>query len=124
MPKYTWTLGEGKKWAGVEFGSDDAADARKKCEIAFNKFYCKNDMEKTHINCLERYEYDGDDDKGVEYAVGLYCLGKCAPVSLDDFKKEDIHVGLITDGKYNCGWFVYNEKYKAGLDEKRQIDME
>ena len=123
MPKYTWTLGDGKKWAGVDYESEDYSDALKKCEIAFNKHYCKNDMEKTHISCLDKYEHDGDDYKGVEYAVGLYCLGKCIP-SFEDNEREDINIGLITDGKYRCGWFKYGEKYKKGLEDKRQIEMD
>lgn len=122
MPKYIWTL-EGKKWGGVEYGTEDASDARRKCEIAFNKFYCKNDMEKTHISCLEMYEHDGDDVEGVEYTVGLYCLGECTPL-FEDIGRESINIGLITDGKYKCGWFKYGDKYKAGLEDKRQIEME
>lgn len=116
MP-FEWTL-DGKKWVGVKYSTEEAFKARENAEIAFNELFCHVNTRKSYSSCLERSESDGHNEDGIEYAVGMYCLGGCVP------KLDPIEIDLITDGNGLCGWMYHSEKYKKGLDPFRRFACE
>lgn len=107
------------EWIGVKYETREYFEALEKAEGKFNKEFCKIYPE-DHRTCLDRFEHDGQEEDNIKYAVGLYCLGECSS-EFDLTKKDDIEIGLITDGKDTTGWFLKGESYEKGLKKERQF---
>ena len=99
----------------VEYESEEYSQALEEAEALFNEKFCCDTLKHLKCSCLFRYEHDGHDQDGVEYAVGLYTLGSA------DYDEDSIDIGLITDGKGKVGWFYGDEPYSKGLFKGRLI---
>lgn len=102
---------------GIKYEGDEYSEVLNKAREIFDITFCKiSNVEKPYISCLDRIEHDGTDKDGIEYAVGMYCLG--------GMKDDCPIIYLISDG-YRSYWGTEADKdYNDTIKKSRLFHEE